>query len=607
MLAVVVLLPTAGMAVLATSSASSLWSQKRAAADVSRDAVSMQHLIALRGEVNTEYVQAAALTTAADLGVDAARLNTLYGVDFTANLKAARREVDADKTLPAIPELAANMARLNALRLRVDAGNAGFAAVDAFFTRFMGEIDSLWQRRLDSARRLADDDPANGASQVRAQIDVVQATFTALTDASDRTKYTNNLLLGRRVPPNVKALIEANARFTNDVALFHGRLGPKAAAAWRALQRDPSGRRFDRVIDQAVNIGLVGAPSPFASDPTAYGAALTDAGRWIIGLAIVNGAASTDLDDYARHLETTAKHSFVTEILAAAFVALLASVVAALTARAVGHPARRLATSARRISEGEFTIAALPPRGPRELAETARALNDVTATLTALERYAMTLAEAPDSALLNQPLPGRTGQALQVTLDRLRDSVHEREEHRVALQELATHDGLTGLLNRAAALDSISRELSRSQRDGTPMMVLFIDLDAFKGINDTYGHDVGDAALRLTADALRATTRNTDVVARLGGDEFLVSGRAADGEAEVEIFAQRLHDGIASRAVSVGGKDVALESSIGIAMAEPGDTADSLIRNADGALYVAKQRGRNQVVWHRPEAWEVTS
>ena len=331
---------------------------------------------------------------------------------------------------------------------------------------------------------------------------------------------------------------------------------------------------------------------------------MTDASRWIIDLAIVNGAASTDLDNSARHLETTAGHSFVTEILAVVFVALLVTAAAALTARAVGHPARRLATSARRISDGEFTIAALPPQGPRELAETARALNDVTATLTVLERYAMTLAEAPDSALLNQPLPGRTGQALQVTLDRLRDSVHEREEHRLALQELATHDGLTGLLNRAAAMDSISHELSRSQRDGTPMMVLFIDLDAFKGVNDNYGHDIGDAALRLTADALRATTRNTDVLARLGGDEFLVSGRAADGAAEVETFAQRVHDAIASGAVSVEGKDVALESSIGIAMAEPGDTADSLIRNADSALYLAKQRGRNQVVWHRPEAWQ---
>ena len=435
----------------------------------------------------------------------------------------------------------------------------------------------------------------------------MEATFAALTDASDRIKYTNNLLLGRPAPSNVKALIKANARFSNDVARFHGRLGPKAVAAWRASQGDPSSRRFNRVIDQAVNVGLVGAPSPFASAPSAYGAALTDASRWIIDLVIVNGAASTDLDNYARHLETTAAHSFVTEIVAAAFVCLLATAAAALAARAVGHPARRLATCARRISEGEFTVAALPPEGPRELAETAHALNDVTATLTALERYAMTLAEAPDSALLNQPLPGRTGQALQVTVDRLRDSVHEREEHRIALQELATHDGLTGLLNRAAAMDAIGRELSRSQRDGTPMMVLFIDLDAFKGINDTYGHDIGDAALCLAADALRATTRHADVVARLGGDEFLVSGRAADGAAEVEMFAQRVHDGIASRALTVEGHDVALVSSIGIAMAELGDTADSLIRNADGALYLAKQRGRNQIAWYRPEARQVSS
>ncbi len=567
----------------------------------------MNDIIDLRSEVSTEYVQAAALSTAAGLGVSAATLNALYGVDFTANMGTASRKVDSDKTLLAIPALVAELPRLRQLRLEVAAGTAGFPAVQEFFTKFTGDIDGLWQHRFDEASRRADDFPASAARSVRTQLNVVQATFAAFRDASARTAYTNNLLLGRNAPVNVQALIAANTHFAADVATFDGQLGRMGATQWHALERDPARRRFETVIDQAVAVGLVGAPSPFASHPTEYGAALTDASQWIIGLSRVNGAASSDLDDAARTLEHKATRSLTVEFIVAALVAALVAATAAFAARSIGHPARRLAAAARRISEGEFSATAMPPRGPRELADTTRALNDMMTTLTALERYAMTLAEAPESALLNQPLPGRAGQALQVTLDRLRDSVHERELHRVTLQEIATHDGLTGLLNRAAAMDAISRDLSRSQRDGIPMMILFIDLDAFKSINDNYGHDVGDDALRLTADALRATTRAGDVVARLGGDEFLVSGLAAGGAAEIEIVANRIHGAIASQSVSVAGKEVKLESSIGIALAQAGDTTESLIRNADEALYLAKRRGRNQTTWHSPRESHMTS
>ena len=128
------------------------------------------------------------------------------------------------------------------------------------------------------------------------------------------------------------------------------------------------------------------------------------------------------------------------------------------------------------------------------------------------------------------------------------------------------------------------------------MMALFLDIDTFKSINDEYGHEIGDHALRLVGDALRATTRTSDVVARLGGDEFLVAGFAVDGSAEVEAFAWRIHEAIASGRLSPDGRDVRVTCSIGIAVAEPVDTADSLIHKADQALYAAKLRGRDQVV-----------
>jgi diguanylate cyclase (GGDEF)-like protein len=271
-----------------------------------------------------------------------------------------------------------------------------------------------------------------------------------------------------------------------------------------------------------------------------------------------------------------------------------------LTARAVARPARRLAASARRISMGEFSIPALPREGPRELAETSRALNEMASTLTAVEHYAIALAEDPRSSALSHPLPGRTGQALQETLNHLRDSVHDGERRRLELQEAATHDVLTGLLNRAAAMDGVTRDLSRSERNGTDLMILFIDIDSFKAVNDTYGHHVGDDALRLTADALRMATRLSDVVARFGGDEFLVCGSVGD-RAEVGAIAQRVHDAIASRSIPIDDDELTMSASIGMAIAETGDTAESLIRKADQALYLAKRSGRNQIAWYRPD------
>ena len=556
----------------------------------------MQQLIAFRGEVTTENVHSAALASAADYGLSPARLSSLYGVDFVGLLSVARRKVDADRIWSSLPELAADRQSLKRLRLDIDAKRASFASVDKFFAKFGATIDDLWQHRATVARTLFDDAGTRGSAHLRASIDLAQSTFAAFRAAQDRTKYTNNLLLGRNTPANVEALIEANTRFADAVAQGTGRLGPKASVAWHALERDPSARRFEAVIDQTVKTGLTGARSPFASQPTRYGAALTDGGRWIIDLAVVNGAASSDLEDVARAREASATRAFVVGLLAAVVLAALASVIAALTARSVSRPATRLARSARRISQGEFSVSPLRPHGPRELAETARALNDLTATLAALERYAVTLAADPSDAILDRPLPGRTGEALQVAMDRLRASIHERERHRAELQEVATHDGLTGLFNRTAAIDALERDLSRSKRDGSPIMALFLDIDTFKSINDEYGHEVGDDALRLVADALRATTRTSDVVARLGGDEFLVSGSAVGGAAEVEAFGWRVHQAIASRSLSSGGRDVRVRCSIGMAVAEPGDTADSLVHKADQALYVAKLRGRDQVV-----------
>jgi diguanylate cyclase (GGDEF)-like protein len=164
-----------------------------------------------------------------------------------------------------------------------------------------------------------------------------------------------------------------------------------------------------------------------------------------------------------------------------------------------------------------------------------------------------------------------------------------------ALQRRATHDDLTGLWNRGMILDRLAQELSRARREGTSVGVAMADLDHFKQINDTYGHAAGDDILRAVADALRGCVRGTDVVCRVGGEEFLVILPSQTAQ-EAEVCGHRCRQAVADRRVDVGGIEMGVTVSVGAATrrAGIGQCAD-LLKEADDALYVAKQSGRNCV------------
>lgn len=158
--------------------------------------------------------------------------------------------------------------------------------------------------------------------------------------------------------------------------------------------------------------------------------------------------------------------------------------------------------------------------------------------------------------------------------------------------ELAVTDTLTGLRNRRY----VRRHLDQLLRGGTPTAVLLIDADRFKPLNDRHGHAAGDAALKELAHRLRQQLRAIDVVARYGGEEFLavISGAGAK---EAEAVAERLRRAVAERPFELTEVRLTLDVtvSIGVAVAAPGATADTLIAEADAALYRAKDRGRNRV------------
>ncbi|HEU5448318.1 MAG TPA: EAL domain-containing protein, partial [Acidimicrobiia bacterium] len=169
--------------------------------------------------------------------------------------------------------------------------------------------------------------------------------------------------------------------------------------------------------------------------------------------------------------------------------------------------------------------------------------------------------------------------------------ITERIEAQEALSHNALHDPLTGLPNRSLLLDRIEVALARSARIGKNVAVLFLDLDRFKLINDSRGHAVGDEVLREVAERLRAAVRPSDTVGRLGGDEFVVVCEDAVAVWEATVLGERLIRTL-EEAFQVEGGEVFVTVSIGIAIAEESASADDLLRDADVAMYQAKQRGR---------------
>jgi diguanylate cyclase (GGDEF)-like protein len=164
------------------------------------------------------------------------------------------------------------------------------------------------------------------------------------------------------------------------------------------------------------------------------------------------------------------------------------------------------------------------------------------------------------------------------------------------LNQLATTDGMSGLCNRRHFLALAEVEFNRVQRYHRPLSLLLVDIDRFKFINDTFGHDAGDSAVVQVAEACKRDRRATDIVARVGGDEFAILMPETDLE-QAGIVANRLCRDIAEVPMRVGGTAMSITASLGVAQATVSmSSIDALMKAADVALYKAKTDGRNRVV-----------
>ncbi|MEN6079615.1 diguanylate cyclase [Chromobacterium piscinae] len=265
-------------------------------------------------------------------------------------------------------------------------------------------------------------------------------------------------------------------------------------------------------------------------------------------------------------------------LLGLAASALLMAAVYRL-ATSFSRPLEQLAGTAQRVGGGEEDADWAIRGGTQELRQLSEAMRNMTFSLLARKQQ---LADV--NANLEQMVADRTEQ--------LRESNHLllRKAAELALQ--ARHDALTNLHNRMAANEQLQEEHLRYKRTGAPYAVLLLDVDHFKRVNDTFGHDAGDRVLRHIADTLRNSARATDFVARYGGEEFLLLLPETDA-AGAAVLAEKIRAAVEqSQAPDVG----RITISIGLATSDAADAQpEATVKRADLALYRAKAGGRNRV------------
>lgn len=238
----------------------------------------------------------------------------------------------------------------------------------------------------------------------------------------------------------------------------------------------------------------------------------------------------------------------------------------------IGETRRPGAASGVRPANGAGPVqAAAPAAAPRQISDTASIMGIPEAELTPKVRDAL--------------------MTLMGEVDQLRRELQSVKGRLERTQQEADTDTLVPVLNRRAFVRELSRMISFSERYGTPASLVFIDLNNFKAVNDTYGHAAGDAVLEYVARQLVEHVRESDVVGRIGGDEFAVILAQAP-EADAIEKAERLMHLIADKPLKVGGAMIPISVSPGAVAFRPGEDAAAALARADEAMYAAKRQRR---------------
>ena len=588
-----VMLPVTVMCLLAGTVVLSHRSLSEEAIAVNRSVVALSNLVKLRDGLRSQESIATFDVRFAQLGVTRDLASTFLGFDIAAQVGPAR--IAAGQAIDALgsdsPVAASTLQVLYA-----DIDN-GVIDPSAAVQRLRSEIKAVATSLTNVVASL---DVRSQPARLEAALESVRAAGEMVDVAAPQAVDLSAVWFPS--PSDTPASTSAAlARFSTESAAY-----ASAAAQLRELdvgsvtallgriEADPSVQAFDA----AVAATLLG--SPFTQKGLELDAVeaqtVTAAFRGFFArdsqLDDLVVTATAAVSNEALRIAVTEHDEFIFWSSGATSLALASIGIALFLARSISKPLRDLAGYAHKVNEGELDAALLPSRnhGPRETQMAFGVFTDLVSNLQLLDAKANALAHCDfDDPVLLEPLPGRLGQSLESSVALLSGSIVERDQLQTHLAHEATHDSLTGICNRPAAITAIEAAMHRASRSGMTVAVLFVDLNEFKAVNDSHGHEVGDEVLRQIAARMSEDLRSGDFLARLGGDEFVVVAEGVSDAADATDLARRIVETV-SRPIEVAGQHLIVGAAVGVALTLDGPEEPlRLLARADAAMYRAKQ------------------
>jgi diguanylate cyclase (GGDEF)-like protein len=445
------------------------------------------------------------------------------------------------------------------------------ATIDRVITGHYGAGSSELLTTVAQLERVMD---AVDASHLQGTL--VQGLYSAPTDAD--------------LQPVVTDLRDATVSWNRLSTDLPPSLSPRVLASWDDATGTPEVGAMNEFLEEIVQPGV--AVVPLGTTDVSMAAARSIITRGIGLSALVHESGQEGIA-VARADQESAERRAQLALGVTLVLLLITGVLLVVIGGSLRRRLRGLAVAAERFSAGR--LEEMPVHGPREIAIAGGALNDAVASFRRVAIQAELLSEGDlDAPELQEAAPGALGLAVHASVQQILDAARARKALQDELAHQAAHDNLTALPNRAETERLLASALARAKRADARVGVLFVDLDQFKRCNDTLGHAAGDHVLRTAAQRMKAAVRPGDTVCRLGGDEFVVVVEPAGSDRSVVEIAQRIVTSLA-QPVEYEGNQIVVGGTVGVAISHRMSDTDSLMRESDSAMYLAKSKARGTV------------
>ncbi len=575
------------------------------AARVSEQVSLLQHTGQLIVPLYIEFTATAGVAEAEVWGLDRIELDDTLGIDFVGFVSESRAQLDealaalsASSGAVRLPsgvtigeEIASIESELADVRAEFDAQAQRPDSVNAVFDRLVSFVDDISEQTRQVLQEAATTSELAGIGAESEQfLSTLQSATTNLRLVADAS------IAGGERSLVLEAMVATGA-FEESLDRLRSLLDGQRLTEFDELVASPAFAAVDEALPTLVEaLTLVDDSGINVIDDTSTLTAIID-------VLIASFDRLTALQSYGNSfLEEQVQRAGAIRAQADAdrrdairvMVAVLgiSLVLLGLILLSILRPLRRLVRHSRQVGEGDLALAPVKPTGPTDIRVVMRTFNEMVTTLRAYDAQVRRLALGDTE--IDRTLPGPLGDTLRQSVSHLAAVTSKLHASEAAANEQARTDSLTGLANRAAALEHLARMAMAARLDERRSAIVFLDLDGFKSVNDTQGHGEGDRILGEIGARLKAACPG-HLVARIGGDEFIVlMDQVADQEQATEL-AHRLIEVVSAPCTGTSGQLFTISASAGVSIVDGSRDPLDNIAQADSAVYHAKQSGRGRV------------